>query len=71
MFVFGIGITFVKKTVIFNAVKRGTFALRARLRFKCHFYVCFTNAVFESVGVELNGNIHVFSILLTAIGVNS
>jgi hypothetical protein len=50
MFVFRIGIVFVKKTVVFDGVK-------------CQPYVYLAHAVFESGGIELYGNIHV-SILL-------
>jgi hypothetical protein len=50
VFVFGIGIIFVEKTVVFDGIK-------------CHPYVYLAHAVFESGGIELYGNVHV-SILL-------
>jgi hypothetical protein len=45
VFVFGIGLVFVKKTVVFDGIK-------------CQPYVYLAYAVFESSGIELYGNIH-------------
>jgi hypothetical protein len=50
VFVFGIGIIFVEKTVVFDGVK-------------CQPYVCLAHAVFESRGIELYGYIHAFILL--------
>jgi len=38
--------------------------------FNCCSYIFFINAMFVSGGVELNGNVHVSSIIFIIIGVN-
>jgi hypothetical protein len=49
VFVFGIRIVPVKKTVVFNGIEG-------------HFNVRFAHAMFEGGGIELYGKVHIFSI---------
>jgi len=52
----------VQKTVVYGRVKRGTFALRARLRNKSLANVRLAHPMFKSRRIEINGKSHTSNI---------